>query len=287
MTAQAISGRQQRQAELLLLLLTVIWGSTFIIIRNTLTGVGPLTLLALRFSIGFVALFVLFFGKVRHVTRREVGVGLVLGLIFFAGNALQTSGLRYTTAGVSGFITALSVVIVPVLAVGILRQRPTPGAAIGVVLATIGLALLSLNDGLRLGYGDILTLGCALAFALHIIYVGKYASSTEPVVIVVVQLAVGAIASWLMAGTTEVISLPSRDVLLAASYLGLLPTAFGFLLQVYGQRVTSATRTALIFTAEPVFAALFAYLVAGELLGERGLIGCLFILGGMLAAELT
>jgi drug/metabolite transporter (DMT)-like permease len=200
---------------------------------------------------------------------------------------LQTTGLQYTTAGVSGFITALSVVIVPVLAIIALRQRPTKGALVGIVLATVGLALLSLNDNLTLGYGDLLTLGCAVAFAFHIVYVTKFAHDSEPTVMVAVQLGLAALASAALALTTETIGTFTPDVLLAGLYLGLLPTAFCFVLQVYGQRRTTATRAALIYTAEPVFAATFAFLVAGELLTGRGLVGCVLILAGMIAAELA
>ena len=276
----------QRKADLALLLLTMIWGSTFIITRTTLRDVGPFTLLALRFTIGFCSLAILFAGRMRRITRLDIGVGLLLGTMFFAGNALQTSGLRYTNAGTSGFITALSVVIVPPLAAVVLRDRPTMGAIIGIVLATAGLALLSLNDDLTMGYGDLLTLGCAFAFALHIVYISKYAGQTEPTVMVAVQLALSALLSFAMASATEVIGPLSVNVILAALYLGLLATAFCFVIQVYAQRQTSATHTALIFTMEPVFAAIFAYLVAGETLSGRGLVGCALILAGMLVAEL-
>ncbi len=287
MTIPTYDAKQQHQAELMLLFLTTIWGSTFIIIRNTLHDIGPFTLLALRFSIGFLVVFILFFGRMRRVKRMDVIAGAILGVMFFAGNVLQTTGLQYTTAGVSGFITALSVVIVPVLAIVALRQRPTRGALVGIVLATVGLALLSLNDNLTLGYGDLLTLGCAVAFAFHIVYVTKFAHASEPTVMVAVQLGLSAIAATVLAFTTETVGKFTPDVLLAGLYLGLLPTAFCFVLQVYGQRRTTATRAALIFTAEPVFAATFAFLVAGELLTERGLVGCVLILAGMIAAELA
>jgi drug/metabolite transporter (DMT)-like permease len=279
--------QQQRRGEFYLLFLTMIWGTSFILIRNTLHGVGPFTLLAMRFIIGFLVLFILFNRRMRRITRADVTAGLLLGCLFFAGNALQTSGLQYTSASVSGFITALSVVMVPPVALVILRQRVTRGAVLGIALATIGLALLSLKDGLSLGYGDLLTLGCAVVFAFHIVYTSKYAARTEPTVMVAVQFALAALAALAVAGTTETIGPLSNEVWLAALYLGLFPTALCFVLQVYGQRRTSATRAALIYTAEPVFAALFAYLVAGEMLGPRGLVGCVLILAGMLAAELA
>ena len=287
MSTRPYTPQQQRQAELMLLFLTMIWGSSFIVIRIALPYVGTFTLLSIRFIIGFVALFAIFFGRMRRITHADVKAGVILGCMFFLGNALQTSGLRSTNAGVSGFITALSVVMVPPIALIVLRQRPSTGAIIGIVLAAVGLALLTLNESLTLGYGELLTLGCAVVFALHIVYTSKYAAHTEPTVMVAVQLVLASVAAVIMAATTESIGVLSNEVLLAGLYLGLLPTAFCFVLQVYGQRITTATRAALMFTAEPVFAALFAFLVAGEVLSPRGLVGCVLILGGMLAAELA
>jgi drug/metabolite transporter (DMT)-like permease len=277
---------ERRQGELLLLFLTMIWGTTFITTRTALNGVSPLVLLGLRFSIGFVILFVVFIRRMLRVTRMDLWAGFVLSVIFFIGNALQTTGLKYTSAGISGFITAMSVVLVPPIAAVILREKARLSAIFGIGLATVGLALLLLGDSLNISLGDTLTLGCAVAFAFHIVFVTKYAPQTEPTVIVAVQLAISAAASFIMAAFTQTLQAPSTDALLVAIYLGVAATALGFVLQVYGQRKTTATRAALIFTMEPVFAAFFAYIVAGETLTQRGLVGCLLILVGILASEL-
>ena len=277
---------QQRQAELSLVFLTMIWGTTFIATRTALAGVSPLMLLGIRFAVGFITLFVLFFPRMRRITRMDVRAGLVLGILFFVGNVLQTTGLKYTTAGVSGFITALSVVMVPPIALVVLKEKPRIGAVVGVILAIIGLGLLTLGDGLSAGLGELLTVGCAIAFAFHIVYVTKYGSVTEPTVMVAVQLGLSAIAAFAMAGLTGTAAAPSAAALRAGIYLGLVATAFAFVVQVYAQRMTTATRAALIYTLEPVFAVIFAYLVAGEVIGPRGLAGCALILIGTLVAEL-
>jgi drug/metabolite transporter (DMT)-like permease len=153
-------------------------------------------------------------------------------------------------------------------------------------MATVGLALLSLNDNLTIGYGDLLTVGCAVAFAFHIVYINKYGPQIEPVVMVAVQLGVSAVAAFAMSALTETMMPLTTDVLLGAVYLGVMATAVAFSIQVYAQRMTTATRSALIYTMEPVFAASFAYLAVGEVIGPRGLVGCALILGGMLVAEL-
>lgn len=286
MSQRIMLSSSQRKGELSLLFLTMIWGTTFIVTRTALSDVTPFVLLAMRFTIGFLVLFIVFFRRMLRVTRHDVWAGAVLGVMFFSGNALQTSGLQYTSAGVSGFITALSVVMVPGIALVVLRERPRLSSLAGVVLATVGLALLSLSDTLMMSYGDLLTVGCAVAFAFHVVYINKYGYSVEPTVMVAVQLLLSALAAFALAALTEDVRPLTQGVVLAAGYLGLMATAFAFLMQVYGQRLTTATRSALIYTMEPVFAASFAYLAVGELLTPRGLVGCGFILGGMLVAEL-
>jgi drug/metabolite transporter (DMT)-like permease len=277
---------QQRKAELALVFLTMIWGTTFIATRTALAGVSPLMLLSIRFTVGFLTLFVLFFPRMRRITRMDVRAGLVLGSLFLVGNVLQTTGLKYTNAGVSGFITALSVVMVPPIALVVLKEKPRVGSIVGIILAVVGLAFLTLGDNLSTGLGELLTVGCAIAFAFHIVYTTKYGSLTEPTVMVAVQLGLSAVAAFAMAGLTGTAAAPSPAALKAGIYLGLVATAFAFVLQVYAQRLTTATRAALIYTMEPVFAAIFAYLVAGEVIGPRGLMGCALILIGTLVAEL-
>ncbi len=279
--------RRQILADLALLLLALVWGSTFVLVKDSVTLVGPFTLLALRFLVALISL--LPFAVVRwRGSRRDLCAGALIGVWLFSGYAFQTVGLQYTLAGISAFITGLSVVIVPFLALPLLRQRPTLGAGIGIVLATVGLGLLSLRSDLSLGYGDLLTVACAFSFALHITFVSKYAPAGDPLLLTTSQVAVAAAASLVAAGSSEWIPVPfPTAVTLAAIFLGLVATAFAFLVQVSVQRFTSATHTALIFTMEPVFGALFAYLLAGEVLNERGVVGCALILAGMIAAELA
>jgi drug/metabolite transporter (DMT)-like permease len=196
-------------------------------------------------------------------------------------------GLQYTTAAKSGFITGLSVVIVPFAALLVLRQRPGRGAMAGVLLATAGLALLTLRGDLTLAYGDLITLGCAFAFALQIVFVGRFAPRSAAVNLTAAQLVTVAVASAACALIAErpTLHLPA-EVWAAVAFLALAGTAFALIVQSVAQRFTSATHTALIFTAEPVFALLFAVLLAGERLGERELLGCALMLAGMLVAEL-
>ena len=216
---------------------------------------------------------------------------LLMGLALFAGYALQTFGLRLTTPAKAGFITGLSVVIVPVVSTLALRQRLSRGVWLGVGLATAGLALLSLQvtnpvrAPLSVSTGDLLVLGCAVAFACQILLTGRFAPRWDPLLLTFGQIVVVAITAGIAALLLESPPAPGGSVLFAAAFTGILATSLAFGIQTAAQRFTSSTRTALVFATEPVFAALFSFLLIGEVLGPRQLVGCALILAGMITAE--
>ncbi len=279
--------KRQLQADLALLAVTVIWGSTFVITKNALVQVAPFTFLAVRFGLATLVVGAIFATRLVAAPRRELAAGSLVGAFLFAGYAFQTVGLQYTTAAKSGFITGLAVVIVPFAALLVLRQRPGRGAMAGVLLATAGLALLTLRGDLTLAYGDLITLGCVFAFALQIVFVGRFAPRVAVASLTTAQLATVTVASvaFALAAEQPTLYLPT-EVWAAAAFLALAGTALAFIVQSMAQRFTSATHTALIFAAEPVFALFFAVLLAGERLGARALLGCALMLAGMLVAEL-
>lgn len=213
--------------------------------------------------------------------------GLLIGLMLFTGYAFQTYGLRWTTPAKAGFITGLSVVMVPLGSAFFLRQRPSRAAWLGVGLATVGLALLTLNQDLSVAFGDLLVLGCAVAFAIHVLLVGHYAPRLSPLNLAAGQImTVAILAGGLGLLVGGGIPWPPSSVWFAAIFTGLLATALAFGAQTLAQRFTSPTHTALIFATEPAFAALFSFLLIGEQLTPRALLGCGLILAGMLAAEI-
>jgi drug/metabolite transporter (DMT)-like permease len=288
------------QADLLLLGVTAIWGATFPVVKNATDlsagGVPTYWFLAARFTLAAVLLAVIFRRRLAAVPWRTWAVGALIGGFLFAGYAFQTFGLAYTTSAKAAFITGLCVVLVPVLAVVWLRRKPLPGAWLGVAAATVGLALMSLSDDLMPTYGDLLILICALGFALHIVAVGRYAGPHDPVALAVIQIGTAAALSWLLhllergtlgPGVPGVLwwSGPAH-VVSAVIICGVLATAAAFLLQNVLQPYTTPTHTALIFAAEPVWGAVFSYLLLGETMTLRGYIGAALILGGMLLAEL-
>jgi len=272
-------------ADLLLLTVAAIWGWTFVTVKDALGGITPFYFNAIRFTVA--ALLFLPFTAKGPMGRDTWRAGLVIGLLLWGGYSLQTLGLVYTSAANAGFITGLSVVFVPVLVTIQQRQLPSWSTTTGVFCATAGLALLTVQPGFRLNPGDLLVFGCALSFAGHIFTVGRYSRHHPTLPLVAIQLMAVAAASWLAAGMTE--PLPTgikSDVAIAIAITAVLATALAFWVQNWAQRFTTPVRTAIIFSSEPVFAALFAYWLGGEYLGPRALLGGTMVLAGMLVAEL-
>lgn len=288
-------------ADLALVAVTLVWGATFVTVKGVLSDIRPFAYLAVRFTVAFLALLPFAWRDIRRGGTVQLRSGLIIGIWLFLGYAFQTLGLQWTTAGKAGFITGLCVVFVPLLAAVGLRQPPGRDSVMGVVLATCGLGLLTLGESLSPGPGDLLVLMCAVSFAMHVITIAKYGKHPQASTraLTTVQIAVTAILS-------AVASLASEGTYwagLAANPQGgpfgfggrvwqaifvtaILATAGAFLIQNLAQRHTSPTHTALILSTEPVFAALFAWLLAGETLGGRGITGGALMLVGILVAEL-
>src|SRR5690554_1970807 len=230
------------QADLALAFVALIWGSTFVVVKNALDTVGPLTYVAWRFWLAAIFLAALFHRRARRVRRAELLAGGLTGVWLALGYLFQTVGLQTTTSAKAGFITGLSVVIVPVLATLLLRRPPARPAIIGIVAATFGLGLLTLNADLRVQSGDLWVLGCAFAFALHIVTVAHYSPRHDAVRLALVQIATVAILSTAAAFVFETprLTLPA-DTWAAIAFTGVVATALVFSLQVYVQRFTTPT----------------------------------------------
>lgn len=275
------------QADACLFIIALIWGSTFVMVQNALDTVGPMTFVAWRFIVASLLLAALFRRRIRALSRSEVVAGSVIGVWLGVGYMLQTIGLQFTTTGKAGFITGLSVVLVPVLAAILLRHAPGRWVQVGVVAATAGLAFLSLDSSFRFAEGDLWILGCAVAFALQIISVSHFAPSYDAIRLALVQIAAVAV---LATGAAFVWETPSVQLPVetwsAIVFTGAIATALVFSLQTHAQRFTTPTHTALLFSLEPVFAAIFGWWLAGEILGPKEFLGCGLILFGMIVAEL-
>jgi len=274
------------QADLALGGVALIWGSTFVVVQNALDAVAPLTFVAWRFALAALVLGVLFWRRARGIRRGELLAGGLLGLWLAGGYIFQTIGLQTTSSAKAGFITGLSVVIVPALATVVLGHPPGRGPLLGIALATVGLALLTLNRDLSVATGDLWVLACAVAFALHIVSVAHFSPHFDPIRLALVQIATVALLAGLAAALfeTPTARFPA-DAWAAIAFTGVLATALVYSVQVHVQRFTTPTHTALLFSLEPVFAAFFGWWWAHEALGLRALVGCGLILAGMIVAE--
>jgi len=279
--------KRQFLADGLLLLVALVWGGTFIMVQDAVAGYPVLAFLALRFGLAALALLPFGWRRLRSLGWRGVGSGALLGLLLFSGYGFQTFGLRHTTSSKVGLITGLSVVLVPLLTALILRRRPRLPAIMGVALAACGLVLLTFEGRLDLQTGDALAAVCALCFALHIVSVAAFAPKSDPIALTLVQVLTVSLLSLAASLLTEgPLTLPNGQAWFAAAFTGILATAAAFLAQTALQRLTTPTHTALIFTAEPVFAAIFGVILAGEAFLPLGIVGGVLIILGMLLSEI-
>ena len=268
-----------------LLAVTASWGSTFFLIKDLLDRVPTLDFLAVRFAIAGLVMLAVAHRSVRALPRQVLRRAVVVGGIYGVAQILQTAGLAHTSASVSGFITGMYVVCTPLLAAVLLKTRITGLTWTAVALATAGLGVLTL-DGFSVGYGEALTFVAAVLYALHIVALGAWSTAHEALGMSVVQLLVIALIC-LVATAPDGVVLPATGPDWAAVvYMALVAGALALLAQTWAQSQLSPTRTAIIMSMEPVFAATFAVLLGGEGLGPRMAVGGAMVLGAMLVVEL-
>ncbi|AST02330.1 EamA family transporter [Bacillus thuringiensis] len=284
-------------APLALLFVSFIWGATFVVVQNAMSFVGPFTFNGIRFLFaGIILLFVqiIFSQKTsKQDIKHSSTAGIIVGFFLFVGYLLQTFGLLYTTSSKAGFLTGLSIVMVPILSFIFLKQKATIFIVLGIAVATTGLYLLTAADSFQLNIGDILVLGCAVAFAAHILINGFFSKKISPLLLSTSQvLAVGifsSICAFLFEDWEKLFSVSlwtNQSFLFALFLTALFATSIAFFIQTSAQKHTSPTRVAIIFAMEPVFAALTGVLVANEQLSISAIIGCLCIFLGMIFVEL-
>ena len=271
------------RADLALAGAAFLFGTTFLVMQDAVADVEPIPFIAARFAIGALVLLPV------AMARRSLGspglarAGAGAALALAAGYVFQTTGLQYTTSSVSAFLTYLLVVFVPLLSAVVLRRPPRRATVIGVAIAVGGLWLLTEGAGIGLGRGEVLSVLCALAFAVHILVLSEVALRHDVVALNAVQFGLVALALFVPGLVAGGYDFPA-SAWWAAIYTGLVVSAIAFGLQLYGQRRVSASRTALVLMLEPVFAAVLGY-VDGERLGVAGAAGAGLILAGILVSE--
>jgi len=265
--------------------ITAVWGYTFLSVQDAIEQMPVMDFLAWRFLSASVVMIALRPTCLRNVTRlqllRGVGLGTILGLAYVA----QTYGLLYTSAATSGFITGMFVVLTPVMSWILLRRKTNRNTWMVIALATVGLALLSLN-GWSVGIGELLTLGCAVFFAIHIVGLGEWSSNYDPYVFSLLQIGAVAVISLIAAIPGGIAVPPNPGVWGAVAITGVLATAAGFFVQTWTLSLVSATRAAVVMTMEPVFAGIFAVIIGGNRLTLRTIFGAACIVVAMFIINL-
>ena len=287
------------KADFLLLLTAMIWGFAFVAQRVGMDYIGPFTYNSIRFAIGSLSLLPLIIllqkrqpaasseQKPQSTKKTILFGGILAGGTLFIGASLQQAGMVYTTAGKAGFITGLYVVIVPLLGL-FWRQRPRIGTWMGAILAAIGLYFLSINEEFSISLGDLLVLLSAFFWAAHVLLIGWLAPRTNSLKLASAQFAICALLSFLTALAIETITIASIwQAIIPILYGGIGSVGIAYTLQVIAQRDAHPAHSAIILSLEGLFAAIGGWLLLGELLSMRSLLGCALMLAGMLFSELS
>ena len=271
-------------ATLVLIGITACWGSTFFLIHDLLDRVPAVDFLAVRFSIAGVLLLVVAPKAVLRLSPRARRQAVVLGGLYGVAQILQTLGLAHTPASVSGFITGMYVVATPLFAAVLLHNRITRMTWAAVLLAFAGLAVLTL-DGLSVGYGEALTFVAAMLYALHIVGLGAWSNARDALGMSILQVVMVAVICLVASAPHGIVLPDNAEDWLAVVYMAVFPAALALLGQTWAQAHLTATRTAIVMSMEPVFAAFFAVLLGGESPTFRMLTGGLLVLAAMLIVE--
>jgi drug/metabolite transporter (DMT)-like permease len=273
--------------QLALVVVAAVWGGTFVMVKDAVARYPLYSFLGLRFTIAVLAFIVVMPAALRHLRGRTLGAGLLAGVFLTAGYVFQTWGLQDTSASKAAFITGMFVVITPIMQAVVLRRIPRRWTILGVVLAVLGLWLISGGSGSAWTVGDTRVLLCAVAYSAHLIVLGGVSDRHDLRALTLVQLAVVAIVTTVIALLTEKPTLPGDAGVWAALLVtGIFASAFAFAVQTYAQRFLSPTKTALILITEPAFGGLFGW-IAGDRLGIGGMAGSALILTGMVVSEVV
>ena len=271
--------------ELAIVAITVVWGATFVMVKNAVALVPVSVFLALRFSIAATLVAIAGAPQLKRITRAELAGGIVTGLVLFVSFVLQTEALRRTISSNVGFITGLYVVMVPLLAAIVFRHLPSRATLIAVALAAAGLYLLANPTVGGFRTGELMALGCAFGYSVQILLVDRYVKRVRVVPFTVVELGVVAVCAGIgVLLSTPVHHVGARVVWEAVAVTATLATAAGLWIQSGAQRTVPPTRSAILFAMESPFAAVFGFALAGDHIGAAGWIGGGLMVAGALVA---
>ncbi|RLA07390.1 MAG: EamA/RhaT family transporter [Gammaproteobacteria bacterium] len=277
-------------SEFLLLSVAIAWGVTFLVVQDALDSIGVLAFLFWRFGFAALLIAVLFYKKINFRDLSDVKKGITMGVFLFAGFAGQTYGLVYTTASIVAFITGLYVVMVPFFAFVLFGEIMRKMIIVSATIAALGMYFMSSTaDGLSIGIGEIFTFFCAIAFALHLIFTGKFCKTSNNFSLVFYQLLTVSVLSMVLSlfidQTTFNVSF-NQDIITAMIITTIFATVYAFFVLTFMQQHTSATRAGIILAMEPVSAAIYAYFAINEILTNSQLFGASLLVLAFIVAEI-
>jgi len=278
---------KQIKADLMLLMITVFWGASYMLTKLGLGNLEPFNLTAIRFIIAFILSSAVFHKQVLSADKKTIKYSLILSILLVGMFISMTYGLQYTTASNAGFLISLSVVLIPVISYLFLKQNIEKKIIFSLCLVVIGIALLTLDTQFKVNVGDLLCLLCALFCAVHVVVIGIFTREVDSIALGILQLGFAGLFCIIISMLTENVKLPNTPVSwFSVLMLSIFCTAVGYIVQSTAQQYTSATHTGLILSLEPVFSAILSYIFLKENLAVRGYVGAALMLISVLIAEL-
>lgn len=288
--------------EIALLFNTLIWGGTFALIKNALNDISPLLFLGIRFGIAALIFLPFVYPHLKKTNKKTILAGTILGLFYFTGFVTQTVGLNLTTATKSGFITGTFVIFIPVLQLFIEKRKPKWSNLLSILLVLIGLIMLSSKGdnffdfmkqlGSDFNSGDLLTLLCAILFAFQVVYVDVFTKKYDYLPMVFVQLLITGIGGFILSFFFSITSVEpikltfNGSLIFAILYTSIFASVLATVVQLKFQKLVTPTKAGIIFSIEPIFAAVFAYFLLSEKISNFGLVGCVVIFIGLIISEI-
>lgn len=278
--------RKKILGSFLLLVTAIIWGSSFFIVKNTVDNVAPCWLIAIRFSGAALILALVGLRRLRQMNKKTLAGGLLIGIALFGAYVAQTYGVAFTTPGKNAFLTAIYCVLVPFFWWAMTRKRPDGWSFAAAFICLAGIGLISLDGTLSVSLGDGLSLLSGVLFALQIALISLYTRDCDPVVLTVLQFAVGGLLAWPFAlGAETVPDIGTPEILGVLFYLTVVVSALGMLLQNIGQSMTPSGTAAILMCLESVFGVLFSVIFWGETVSGQALAGFVLVFFAVLVSE--
>ena len=274
------------KGELLMLITALMWGSGFVGMAMGLEHWTVFQLMALRFTLATLLLAVIFNRKLRLISKTVFWKGSILGAILFMAFALQTLGLEYTTPSKNAFLTAINVIVVPIIAYVIYKRRFDRFEILAALVAIVGIGFLSLQNSFTMNIGDMLSILCAVAFAFDIFYTNVFVKKEDALALTIVQFLAASVLSWIgVIALGEVPTSASTEGILTIVYLAVFCTLIAYVCQNIGMQYADPTKSALILSTESIFGTLFSVLILNEILTGRMIFGCFLIFMAIIIAE--